>query len=121
MLVAQSILAVLSIYLLTGLVFGFWFIWFGAYRLDDAAKGASIGFRLVILPGATLLWPILILKLLNGSTTQETGKTHKGTQLLMWLILAPIIAMGFVAALNLRQIDPVNDVLPTVGLEEDDR
>jgi len=121
MLFAHSILTVLSIYLLTGLAFALWFIVFGAHRLDDAAKGASIGFRLMILPASALLWPLLIVKLFKGPQAQSLGTTRKSAQLLIWLILTPVIALGCVAALQHRPIGPINDVLPTIGLEEDDR
>jgi hypothetical protein len=121
MLIAQFILTAFSLYLLAGLVFALWFIWFGAHRLDGAAKGAGIGFRLMILPAAALLWPVLIVKLFKAPSAQGIGKTRKGAQLVMWLVLAPVIALGFVMALGLRPAEPLNENLPTIGLEEDDR
>lgn len=38
------------------------FAFFGAPRVLDAAKGSSIAFRLMVLPGAALLWPLVIWK-----------------------------------------------------------
>ena len=47
-------------YLLVGLLFGIWFAARGAGRLDFAATTGSAGFRLLILPGGVLLWPLLL-------------------------------------------------------------
>jgi hypothetical protein len=61
-LVAAVILALVYAYAACGLLFGVAFVSAGAGRLDPAARGASIAFRLVILPGAALLWPLLLGK-----------------------------------------------------------
>ena len=36
------------------------FAFFGAPRVLDGAKGSSIAFRLMVVPGAALLWPLVI-------------------------------------------------------------
>ena len=46
-----------------GLVFALWFCARGVVRLDPAAAGSRIAFRLLILPGAAALWPVLLVKL----------------------------------------------------------
>jgi len=50
-------------YLLIGLGFaaGFAFRWSG--RLDPVARDGSPGFRVLIIPGAALLWPWLAVRL----------------------------------------------------------
>ncbi len=52
--------SVLLIYVLTGLVFGLFFVLRIAGLLDVHAKGGTIGFRLMILPAAVILWPLLL-------------------------------------------------------------
>ena len=52
-------------YIGIGLVFGVFFAMRGAAILDPVAKGAPIGFRLLVLPGSAALWPILLSKLLR--------------------------------------------------------
>ncbi len=47
-------------YLLSGVLFGCAFVGCIVDRVDPAARGASLGFRILILPGAILLWPLLI-------------------------------------------------------------
>ena len=52
-------------YIGIGLVFGVFFAMWGAAILDPVAKGAPIGFRILVLPGSAALWPILLSKLLR--------------------------------------------------------
>lgn len=42
------------------------FALFGASRLEPSARAASLGFRLTIVPGAMLLWPLIVLRALRG-------------------------------------------------------
>jgi hypothetical protein len=56
---------VLAVYLTAGLVFALPFAFRWAGRLDAAARAGTLGFRLLILPGAMLLWPWLIARLLR--------------------------------------------------------
>ncbi len=50
-------------YLIVGVVFAGWFGARGAGRLDPAATGSTLGFRLLLVPGALLLWPYLAFRL----------------------------------------------------------
>lgn len=59
-------LSVLGVYLAVGLVFAVWFAFAGAQRLDAVAEEAGPGFRLMVIPGAAALWPLLISKLVRG-------------------------------------------------------
>jgi len=49
----------MELYALIGVVFALAFVTKGVERIDDAAKGAPIGFRVLIFPGAAALWPVL--------------------------------------------------------------
>jgi hypothetical protein len=53
-------------YLALGVLFAIPFTLRWAGRLDAAAIKATPGFRLIILPGAVLLWPVLALRLGRG-------------------------------------------------------
>ena len=59
---AVLILIILSSYLCVGAICGIAFAWRGADRIDPATHGAPLMFRLLILPGAIALWPILTLR-----------------------------------------------------------
>ena len=57
--VAQALLALAGFYLGIGLSFAIAFVTFGVGRIDPAAREGTVGFRILILPGSTLLWPLL--------------------------------------------------------------
>jgi len=50
------------IYLLIGFVFSLFFITLGVKQIDEGAKGTSVGFRLMIMPGTWAFWPVLLSK-----------------------------------------------------------
>jgi hypothetical protein len=47
-------------YAAAGLIFAATFVIWGVERVDPAAHGAPVGFRLLILPGCAALWPLLL-------------------------------------------------------------
>lgn len=60
MLIALKwLILVLGVYLVMGLGFAVVFVISGAGRISPAARGAGWGFRLLILPGAAVVWPLL--------------------------------------------------------------
>ena len=70
MIVAEGILFVWLAYSVCGLAVGVPFVLRGADHVDAATRGASIGFRLLILPGTVALWPIIATKWLKASRTE---------------------------------------------------
>jgi hypothetical protein len=61
-LAAGWMAAALGLYAAAGLVFALPFLAWGLPRIDHAARGSSLAFRLVILPGAAALWPLLLYR-----------------------------------------------------------
>lgn len=55
-----------ALYLTLGLAFAVPFAFGWAGRLDPGARGSSVGFRLLLLPGATLLWPWLVARVMRS-------------------------------------------------------
>lgn len=53
-------------YLTVGVLFAIPFAFRWVRRLDPVAGHGSVGFRLLILPGAILLWPLLFRRILAG-------------------------------------------------------
>jgi len=47
-------------YFAIGFLFAVAFVATGVKRLDPNASGSSIAFRLLILPGSTAFWPLLL-------------------------------------------------------------
>jgi hypothetical protein len=70
MLVAEVLVLAALAWLLAGLAMGIPFVLRGVGRIDEAARDASVGFRLVILPGTAALWPVLLVRWL---TTRAKG------------------------------------------------
>ncbi len=64
--IAKLLVSVLSIYAGAGLLFGLWFVLRGVNRVDPAARGSTRGWRVLILPGVTALWPLFVLRLARG-------------------------------------------------------
>ena len=71
MLIAVTILGVVGFYLAIGLVFAVAFVTLGVGKVDAAAHGSSVVFRLLILPGSVAFWPMLAVKW--GSAAKQRG------------------------------------------------
>lgn len=54
-------------YVAVGFVFAILFAIFGAQRIDSQAPGSTLGFRLIVIPGATALWPLLLSRWARGA------------------------------------------------------
>lgn len=67
-LVASWIVRIAGLYLALGMLFAVFFVYWGANKIDPSAKQATAGFRLVIFPGATALWPLLLWRWLRGAS-----------------------------------------------------
>ena len=62
MIVAEVTLLIALAYVLCGLAVGVPFVLRGVDRVDEAARGATVAFRLLILPGTVALWPLMAAK-----------------------------------------------------------
>jgi hypothetical protein len=51
-----------AVYLGCGFIFALLFVFFGVEEVDETARDATLGFRIIIIPGTVLLWPILLQK-----------------------------------------------------------
>ena len=65
MLLAQSLVMLFGIYAAVGLLFAIAFVTKGVAHVDSMAADAGWGFRLLILPGAAALWPLLLRRWLR--------------------------------------------------------
>ena len=53
-------------YLGVGLLLALWLITGRLKRVDPVAAGGGWGFRMLILPGLTALWPVFLMRMLKG-------------------------------------------------------
>jgi len=65
---ARWLLAALGLCAGLGFAFALAFVTRGVGRIDPAARGATWGFRLVVLPGVVALWPLLARRWWGGAT-----------------------------------------------------
>ena len=60
MAVTEWLLDLLGVYAGAGLLFAIAFLTVGISHVDPDSKGSGVGFRLIILPGVTAFWPVLL-------------------------------------------------------------
>lgn len=49
----------IAAYLFWSAAFALWFVARGVDRMDEKARGAGWGFRLLLVPGVMVFWPLL--------------------------------------------------------------
>jgi hypothetical protein len=77
-MIAAVLLMLVGGYLACGFVFAVLFVLFGVQRIDPHAAHGSWGFRCLILPGATALWPWLLRHWLKGiHAPPEESNAHR--------------------------------------------
>lgn len=60
-------LGIITIYLLAGILFSVIFVSKGIQQIDEGTHGTGIGFRLIIIPGCIIFWPVLLKKWIKAS------------------------------------------------------
>jgi hypothetical protein len=63
---ATALSSALALYIAAGVVIGFAFVLFGATRVFPHPVGVSPGARILLLPGAALLWPLVLSRWLKS-------------------------------------------------------
>lgn len=56
----------LELYAAIGVLFAVAFVTRGIGRIDESAHDATLGVRLILIPGSVALWPVLLRKWLRG-------------------------------------------------------
>jgi len=74
---AELLVVACGIYLALGLAFAAPFVAFGVGRIDPDARRGTLGFRLLIVPGAALLWPLLLTRWVRGAGPPAERTPHK--------------------------------------------
>jgi hypothetical protein len=63
---AELFVTAFTVYGLAGIAVAIAFVIFGISRVDPVAEHSSIGFRLIVMPGVTALWPLLLTRWLRA-------------------------------------------------------
>ena len=67
MILVDIILIIVAVYLFAGLVFAIPFIIRGVTKIDEGAQGSKWGFRVIIIPGTMVFWPLLLKKWMSAN------------------------------------------------------
>ncbi len=70
-MILQWIFTGIAIYLIIGLIFAIAFVVRGASLIDEGAHKSSFGFKLIIIPGTMVFWPLLFKKWLKASKNNQ--------------------------------------------------
>ncbi len=62
MVFVDLILLIVGLYFAAGFVFAIPFVIKGVTKIDGGAIGSKWGFRLIIIPGTIVFWPLLLKK-----------------------------------------------------------
>jgi hypothetical protein len=62
----EVVLIIVLIYLLVGVLFVLPFLVKGITKVDEGTHGATIGFKIIIIPGVVVFWPALLRKWINS-------------------------------------------------------
>ena len=111
-------------YFLLGLGFAGVFQVWGLTQLDSAARGAGLGFRLLITPGISALWPLLAWRwwehrrgrvFLGSPETPISPRQLRLLQRVAWQGLLVVFPLLFAAALIWRSSETPPTPLPVSG------
>ena len=71
------LLLVVAVYLICGFIFAIFFVTKGVTVVDEGAHGATIGFRIIIVPGTMVFWPLLLKKWRKANTIMVSQAVSK--------------------------------------------
>jgi hypothetical protein len=75
--VAEALVTLGAVYVGAGLAFAVAFVAVGVARVDRVAAEGTLGFRLILVPGCALLWPLLARRWVAGAgTPPESRDAH---------------------------------------------
>lgn len=75
-MVVSIMLYLAAAYLVAGILFTIPFQLKGMTKVDEGVHGASIAFRIIIIPGCILLWPVLWRKWIKSGAVGKTKEYH---------------------------------------------
>lgn len=70
--------SLLAIYFLIGIIIAIPFAFLAAGKILDEPADMTIGARILIIPGAAIVWPIVLTRWLKGGTTVSLQNNNAG-------------------------------------------
>lgn len=99
-----GLVPILGLHFAVGVLVGLPFVLFVG-RLEPSAQGGSIAFRLLILPGAILLWPLVLFRVVGrreAAPPRVAGHVRAHRVAFVSLLVFCLVALGH--ALHRRAI-----------------
>lgn len=75
--IAELWVNAVRLYAMVGLAFAVVFVLFLVQRIDPAAKGSGIAFRVILIPSATVLWPLLAWRVVTKRQPPTERNAHR--------------------------------------------
>ena len=69
--IVSVFLVAITAYLIAGIVFTIFFQAKGLSKIDEGVHGSSWGFRIIIIPGCIVFWPVLLKKWMKITRTSK--------------------------------------------------
>lgn len=76
----EILLIIVAIYLALGVLFVFPFLMKGLNKIDEGAHGSTIGFKIIIIPGVIVFWPVLLSKWMKSNLNHRDTKAQGNTE-----------------------------------------
>ena len=73
----QKVVLITGVYVALGFAFALAFVIVGIERVDPEAHGSGWPFRLLIVPGVTAFWPLLLRRWVAGTGTPTQKDPHR--------------------------------------------
>ena len=73
----EFLIQALKLYFTAGLIFAVFFSLFGVQRIDPGVRGLAPFFRLIIIPGVSIFWPLFALRLVRGKQYPIEQTAHR--------------------------------------------
>jgi hypothetical protein len=74
--IVTTLLIILAVFLLAGVLFVFFFLAKGLQKIDEGVHGSSVGFRIIIIPGCIVFWPVLLRRWLQVIRAEKLNKAE---------------------------------------------
>ena len=72
----EILLIIAAVYLALGVVFVISFLMKGLMKVDEGAHGSTMGFKIIIIPGVIVFWPVLLSKWMKGNMNHGDTKAQ---------------------------------------------
>lgn len=70
-LIINIFLGILAVYTILGLLFGLYFLFIGATKIDPLLADSKKGIRVLLFPGVIATWPLFVTKAFQSKSNKS--------------------------------------------------